>query len=94
VSRTVETATSSDSTISGSGHRLFRRNRRGPSLRFCLSCMWSACPVVPAVWPSPYKHVLKQWVPRVDGIDRGEALAWLCWQEVFSKVDVSRHGLW
>lgn len=40
-----------------------------------------------------FKPILEKWVSLVDGVDSGEALADLYWEEVFSKVDVSRHGL-
>jgi len=40
-----------------------------------------------------FKPILEKWVALVDGVDSGEALGELYWQEVFSKVDVSRHGL-
>ncbi|SET40465.1 TRAP-type C4-dicarboxylate transport system, substrate-binding protein [Marinobacter segnicrescens] len=39
-----------------------------------------------------FKPILEKWVSLVDGVDSGEALADLYWEEVFSKVDVSRYG--
>ncbi|SFR68019.1 TRAP-type C4-dicarboxylate transport system, substrate-binding protein [Marinobacter daqiaonensis] len=40
-----------------------------------------------------FKPILEKWVSLVDGVESGEALAELYWKEVFSKVDVSGHGL-
>ncbi len=40
-----------------------------------------------------FRPILDKWVSLVEGVDSGEALAELYWQEVFSKVDVSSHGL-
>ncbi|GGY59332.1 C4-dicarboxylate TRAP transporter substrate-binding protein [Marinobacter zhanjiangensis] len=40
-----------------------------------------------------FRPILEKWVSLVEGVDSGEALADLYWKEVFSKVDVSRHGL-
>ena len=40
-----------------------------------------------------FRPLLEKWVSLVDGVDSSEALADLYWQEVFSNVDVSRHGL-
>ena len=39
-----------------------------------------------------FKPILEKWVSLVDGVDSGEALADLYWEEVFSKVDVTRYG--
>jgi len=40
-----------------------------------------------------FRPILEKWVGLVDGIDNGEALADIYREEVFSKVDVSSHGL-
>ncbi|WP_328187794.1 C4-dicarboxylate TRAP transporter substrate-binding protein [Marinobacter sp. OP 3.4] len=40
-----------------------------------------------------FRPILEKWVSLVDGVDSSDALAELYWQEVFSKVDVGRHGL-
>lgn len=40
-----------------------------------------------------FRPILEKWVSLVDGVASSEALAELYWQEVFSEVDVSRHGL-
>jgi TRAP-type C4-dicarboxylate transport system substrate-binding protein len=40
-----------------------------------------------------FRPILEKWVSLVEGVDSGEALAEIYWQEVFSEVDVSRHGL-
>lgn len=40
-----------------------------------------------------FQPILEKWVSLVEGVDSGEALAELYWQEVFSEVDVGRHGL-
>lgn len=39
-----------------------------------------------------FKPILEKWVSLVEGIDSGEALAALYWDEVFSKVDVGSYG--
>ncbi len=42
---------------------------------------------------STFRSILEKWVDRVQGVDSERALAELYWDEIFSKVDVSRHGL-
>ncbi|MBM1143010.1 C4-dicarboxylate TRAP transporter substrate-binding protein [Alcanivorax sp. ZXX171] len=40
-----------------------------------------------------FRPILQKWVSLVEGVDSGKALADIYWQEVFSKVDASNHGL-
>ncbi len=42
---------------------------------------------------STFRSVLEKWVDLVQGIESEQALAELYWDEIFSKVDVSQHGL-
>lgn len=40
-----------------------------------------------------FRPILEKWTDLVDGIEEPEVLADLYWDEVYSKVDVSKHGL-
>ena len=39
-----------------------------------------------------FRPIIEKWAGMVDDIDSPEALAELYWDEVYSKVDVDRHG--
>ncbi|MCC5859951.1 MAG: C4-dicarboxylate TRAP transporter substrate-binding protein [Ectothiorhodospiraceae bacterium] len=40
-----------------------------------------------------FGELLEKWIQLVDGVDNPQDLAQIYWDEVFSKVDVSSHGL-
>ena len=42
---------------------------------------------------SDFTEILRKWVDRVKEADSSEELSEIYWEEIFSKVDVSKYGL-